>query len=523
MTDQAAVSKDENRRLFRKGVLAVALLAWGAVAAQADVKLPAIFSEHMVVQAEAEVPVWGWADAGEEITVSLAGQTQSTVAGADGKWKLSIGKLKDGGPHTLVVKGKNTLTVNDVLVGEVWLASGQSNMAMTVDGALNFEQEKAAANLPQVRMFNVGRSPRPQPQADCQGTWLVCDASTVGKFSAAAYFFGRELHRELKTPVGLVNSSYGGTAIEAWTSLDAQTRLPEYATISESWVKSDAEPWDPATAEKDYQTRLAQWKKVAQQARAAGKPVPRAPRKPVQSILNQNHPANLFNGMIAPIVPYAMRGAIWYQGEGNSTKPFANLYGLQLKTLIQDWRTRWGYDFPFAWVQLPDFRRPQQAPAEPSTWAVVREQMLETLAVPNTGMAIALGLGEAGDIHPRNKQGVGQRLAQWALATVYDRTGESSGPLPAGHKIIGREIVVSFTHADGGLVAKDGEVRGFTIAGSDKKFVWANALIEGDKVIVSSPDVPQPAAVRYAWADNPIWSLQNGAGLPASPFRTDDW
>jgi sialate O-acetylesterase len=499
------------------------MLATFVTTTRADVKLPAIISDHMVVQSGASVPVWGWADKGEKVTAKLAGQTQSATAGDDGKWTVTFTGLKAGGPHELSIEGKNSLKVKDVLVGEVWLGSGQSNMAMLVQSCINVEEEKSAANLPQVRMFTVERHAATTPQSDCKGKWVLASPDTVGLFSATLYFFGRDLYKELNVPVGLINSSWGGTAIEAWTSMPAQSKLKEYATISAPWEAQKAKPWDQAKADATYEKALAAWKVKASEAKAAKKPAPRAPQKQVDPRLSQNHPANLYNGMIEPLLPYAFRGAIWYQGESNSAKDFRNLYGLQLSTMIQDWRSRFGHDFPFAWVQLPDFRAPQQTPNDPSSWAVIREQMLETLKTPKTGMAVTLGLGEEKDIHPKNKQGVGKRLAMWALHDVYDRKGASCGPLPTSHEIRGKEVVVSFDHADGGLKAKGGELKGFAIAGDDKNFVWADARIEGNKVIVSSKDVAKPKSVRYAWADNPVWSLENGAGLPASPFRTDDW
>jgi sialate O-acetylesterase len=490
----------------------------------ADVRLPAIFSDHMVLQQDEACAVWGWAEAGEEVSVTIAGQTRSIKADKDGRWTVRLGKLKAGGPHTLTVKGKNSLVVSDVLVGEVWLGSGQSNMAMTVNRCKDYEQEQAAAKLPRLRMFTVERNPQPGPQADCKGRWVICAPDTVGAFSATAYFFGRKLHQELKVPVGLINSSYGGTAVEAWTSLEAQVNLPEYKTISEPWEKLTALPYDEAKALAAYERQVAAHKEAAKKAKAAGKQAPRAPVRPVDPRFNQNHPANLYNGMIAPIIPYTLRGAVWYQGESNAGKPFANLYGLQLATLIKDWRARWGENFPFAWVQLPDYRAPQKEPVENSGWTTVREEMLKTLKLPRTGMAVTLGLGEANDIHPKNKQDVGLRLALWALDEVYDQKDiESSGPLLAGHKIRGGEMWLNFHHTGGGLKAGGGELKGFAIAGEDKRWVKATARIEGDKVVVFNIQVKQPLAVRYAWADNPEFSLFNGAGLPAAPFRTDDW
>lgn len=508
---------------------ALAALVLAATGARADVKLPAIISDHMVVQAGQEVPLWGWAEAGEEVTATLAGQTASTQAGADGRWKLKLPVLKaEATPQTLTVQGNNKLEVKDVLVGQVWLGSGQSNMAMTVSSSLNYPEEQKKAEFPQIRMFTVERASKAEPQQDCKGTWQVCSAETVGRFSAAAYFFGRELHRTLKQPVGLINSSWGGTAIEAWTSMPAQSKLVEYKTISASWEEAKKRPWDAAKEAAKYKTAMAQWKEAVTKAKAEKKTLPRAPQAPVEPRLHQNHPANLYNGMIAPILPYAIKGAIWYQGEHNSNKPYADLYSLQLETLIKDWRGRWGYDFPFAWAQLPDYRAPQQMPVENQAWPVIREQMLRTLKVPNTGMAVTLGLGEEKDIHPKNKQGVGQRLSLWALGTVYNqKVAATSGPILTKVEGKNSSLILTFgLHADGGLKSKDGkeELSGFAIAGENRKFVWARARLQGDnRVVVSSPDVPKPVAVRYAWADNPVWSLQNGAGLPASPFRTDDW
>jgi sialate O-acetylesterase len=501
-------------------MLGVGLFAAGA--ARADVTLPTIFSEHMVLQANQEVPVWGWANPGEEVMVSIADQTKTAKADAKGKWMTKLGRLKPGDALTLTVRGQNTLTVGDVLVGEVWLCSGQSNMAMTVAGAKDFAQEKAAADHPKIRMFKEASGPARTPQERCKGSWLVCNPENVGGFSATAYFFGRDIHRALGVPVGLINSSVGGTAIEAWTSHEAQADKAELKAIFARWDKLAAD-WDPSKAQARYEKQLADHKEAAAKAKAEGKPAPRAPRKPVDPRLDSNHPANLFNGKIAPLIPYAIRGAIWYQGESNGGTG-AGLYGLQLHALIKDWRARWGEgDFPFAWVQLPNYRKPQTEPVENSGWALVREGMLKTLAVPNTGMAIAIDVGEAKDVHPKNKQDVGHRLALWALAKVYGQTGPSSGPLLAGHKVEDSQVVLSFDHADGGLVAKGGKLKGFAVAGPDRKWVEADAKINGSQVVVCAPTVKQPVAVRYAWADNPEATLHNGAGLPASPFRTDDW
>lgn len=494
--------------------------------ARADVRLPAVFSEHMVVQAGKPVPVWGWADANEAVTVSLAGQSKQTTADDEGAWKLALNPLAaTAEPQTLSVQGKNKLTVGDVLVGEVWLASGQSNMAFQVLRGLNPEQEAAAAKYPQIRMFTVARKPIRTPQSDCAGSWQVCSPETVGTFSAVAYFFGRELHQQLKTPVGLINSSVGGTDIAAWTSEPTQRKDPDLAAAFDNMILAD-EKFDPAAAQKELEARLKAWpaqvKKWKEQVAAGKAPAnSRQPPKPtltVQPREDNNFPANLYNGMIAPLVPYATSGVIWYQGEHNTSNALkAKRYYRQLPLLVSDWREQWQAELPFAWVQLPQLARSDARP-------LVREAMLQALVTPNTGMAVTIDVGMPDDNHPKNKQEVGRRLALWALGTVYKQpVASTSGPLPAGHVTSGREVALKFKHADGGLVAKDGTLKGFEIAGDDKQFKPAVAKIVGSEVVVSHPDVAKPVAVRYAFTNNPDCNLYNGAGLPASPFRTDDW
>ena len=488
-------------------------------AARAEVKLPAIFSDHMVLQADAPAPVWGWAEPGEEVTVSITGQTQTAKADANGKWSVKLGKLKASAePQTLTAKGKNARAVQDVLVGEVWLGSGQSNMALQVARAKNAPEEIATAQFPAMRMFTVRSGAAAGAQEDCQGSWQVCDPKNAPLFSAALYFFGRELHKTLGVPVGMINSSVGGTPIESWISPEAQARSPELQKYLETQRKTDA-AFNADAAKAKYERDLAKWKEAAEKAKVAGTKPPVAPRDPIALREKKGNIGGLFNGKIAPLIPYAMGGAIWYQGEANSAPTKAPFYHHQLTALIADWRTRWGDEFPFAWVQLPNFDG-----GEVRDWPTVREEMLKTLNVPKTGMAITIDIGEQKNIHPQNKQEVGRRLALWALGTVYGRkVAAISGPLPAGHEIRGSEVVLKFQHADGGLVAKGGELKGFVIAGEDRQWKPAQAKIDDGKVIVSNPDVKQPAAVRYAWANWPECNLYNGAGLPASPFRTDDW
>ncbi|MBI5395773.1 MAG: sialate O-acetylesterase [Verrucomicrobia bacterium] len=518
-----------------------AVVAVLASRADADVTLPAIFSDHMVLQRDAAVPVWGWAEPGEQVTVSIAGQARTAKADAKGRWMVKLAKLKAGEALAMTVKGKNSIAISDVLVGEVWLCSGQSNMAMTVNRAKDFDKEQAAASLPKVRHFRESSAPSDKPQEKGVGKWEVCSAETVGGFSATAYFFGREVHKALGVPVGVINSSVGGTPVEAWTSWEAQKNFAELKSLFESWEQRQA-TWDPVKAQAAYEKQLVAFKEAAKKAKTEGTSLKRPPRKPEEPRIATHHPATLFNGKIAPLVPYALRGAIWYQGESNAGQ--GHLYHLQLSALVNDWRARWGLgDFPFAWVQLPNFHAAQKEPVEDTGWVLVREGMLKTLALPNTGMAITTDIGETSDIHPKDKQTVGKRLAMWALAKVYGQKVAASGPLPVSHKINGSEVTVTFKHADSGLVVNAGgamvtpreewpsvwpeggfgQIRGFVVAGADKKWHRAAAKIIGNTVVVKSPEVKQPVAVRYAWADNPDCNLYNRAGLPASPFRTDDW
>jgi sialate O-acetylesterase len=487
-------------------------------AARADVRLPAIFSDHAVLLSGAAVPVWGWADAGEKVEVSFAGQTKTATPDGSGKWMVKLNALKaDAKPQELTVKGKNTLTVKDVLVGEVWLGSGQSNMAMTVNRAKDFEKEQAASNLPEMRMFTVISGASEKAEEDCKGVWLVCAPDKVAVFSAALFFCGREIHRTLGVPVGMINSSVGGTPIESWISPEAQAASPELKAFFEETKKAEGKV-DIAAQKAVYEKQRAKWIEDVKKAKAEGKEPPRAPRDPVALRERKGNIGGLFNGKIAPLIPYAVRGMLWYQGEANTTDPKAPFYQYQLPLLVNDWRKRWGSEIPFAWVQLPNFTRPGEG------WPIVREAMLKALKLPKTGMAITIDIGEQKNIHPANKQEVGRRLSLWALSSVYGKKVESaSGPLPAGHEIHGDKITLKFTHADGGLKAKGGDLTGFMVAGEDKQWKKAATQIEGDKVIVCSPQIAKPVAVRYAWQDWPECNLTNGAGLPASPFRTDDW
>jgi len=485
-------------------LLAVGTLVGAAPRAAAELLPNRLFSDHAVLQQDAAVPVWGTAAPGENVTVSFQDQTRHTVADKSGEWMVKLDPLREGTTGTLTMAGTNTVVASDVLVGEVWLCSGQSNMAWKVARVRNAEAEIAAANDPRIRMFLVETNYQHEPQKACRGKWIVCSPQTAGSFSAAAYFFGRELNKELGRPIGLVVSSVGGTTIQTWSSQEALGALPEFPAFKEQAERAKAE-----LAAQSTDLTTSQDRRMRREALVAKK--------------NAFLLGGLFNGMINPLVPYAIRGAIWYQGEANSRR-FQERYDEFLEALISDWRGRWQMDFPFAWVQLPEYRDPQKDPGKDEDWAAMRESMRNALRIPHTGMAVTLGLGQASELHPPDKQEVGRRLALWALNEIYGRKEfPASGPLPAHHEIKDGRIVVTFTHADGGLVAKNGKLEGFAICGEDRKWEWADADIAGNTITASSPKVPNPVALRYAWADNPKFSLYNAMGLPASPFRTDDF
>ncbi len=502
--------------------ISLALCAFVASPAEAEVSLPAIFSDHMVLQSDMAVPIWGWAQAGEEVTVSIGAESWSTRADGAGKWKLSLGKLSAGEPTTLSVKGRNSLLIKDVLIGEVWLCAGESNMFMQVNNANSADQERSTANFPQIRMFTVQSGAAVEPEERGKGQWKVCDPGNVGEFSATGYFFGRELHNALSgRAIGLINASQNSSPIEAWTSLEAMHDKAALKPLFKRWEDDVATYLNPETVAKFDADTLA-WNEAVEKAKAEDKSAPRAPGRNGRPRWANNHPGNLFNGKIAPLVPYAIRGAIWYQGESNVGDGM--LYREQLPMLINDWRAHWGQgDFPFAWVQLANFLKPSTEPVEFSGWALTRDSMRKTLALPKTGMTINTDIGDERDARPKNKQEIGRRLALWALSTVYGQDRPWSGPLYDKLEIKSGHIGLSFTHTDGGLVAKGGDLKGFAIAGADRKWTWASARIEGDKVWLTNDEIKEPVAVRYSWANNPDGTLCNGAGMPASPFRTDNW
>ncbi|MBN2021798.1 MAG: sialate O-acetylesterase [Pirellulales bacterium] len=466
----------------------VAVLAGLAAPATAEIKLPAVLGDNMVLQRDVPVPIWGWAEPGEDITVQFAGQTAKTKAGEDGRWQVKLEPLAVGEPAELIItgsaSGKRTLT--NVLVGEVWVCSGQSNMEMSLRAVANGEAEVAEAKHPRIRLFMVENVVADKPASDCKGTWAECAPATVGNFSAVGYFFGRDLLTKLDVPVGLIDSTWGGTPAESWTSREALEAKPALAPLLKRW--DDA---------------------VAADANAAVSP---------------HRPAGLYNGMIAPLLPYALRGAIWYQGESNVGR--AHQYRTLFPTMIEDWRSRWGQpEMPFGFVQIAPFDYGSRG-AEAAACAELWEAQLMTVKnVPAVGMAVTMDIGELKDIHPRNKQDVGKRLALWALATIHGQSDlVHSGPIYKSMKVEGDAIRLSFDHAGGGLATLDGKAPSeFTIAGADEVFHPAEAKIDGDTLVVRGGEVKEPVAVRFAWHHSAQPNLINKERLPASPFRTDSW
>ncbi|HXW13702.1 MAG TPA: sialate O-acetylesterase [Terriglobia bacterium] len=501
------------------GVVLAVLM--GARTAAADVRLPALIGDNMVLQQGRQVAIWGTADAGEQVTVSMAEQKETATADSDGKWKVEFGPLKQGGPYEMTVAGKNTVTLHNVLVGEVWVCSGQSNMEFTVSspyagGVKNADQEVAAAHYPLLRLFIVKKAVAGKPQTDVEGRWVVASPETVGNFSAVGYFFGRELHRTLKFPVGLIDSSWGGTEAEAWTSAPALEADPDLKVVANSWQHSIAE--FPHALEQ-YDTKLRDWERSAEEAEVNGKVAPPLPDGPKDPRSHSWRDAGLWNAMMAPLTPYAIAGAIWYQGESNAD--FAYQYRRVFTAMIQQWRSSWGEgDFPFLFVQLANF---DAGGKFPDAWAVLRESQDKTLALPKTGMAVTIDIGESHNIHPTNKQEVGRRLALAAEGIAYGRKIEYRGPAFKSLRADRGTLRLQFTHAAGGLVVRGQRLMGFDIAGEDQQFLPAEAQIEGSDVVLSSSRVANPVAARYAWANDPKCNLYNKQGLPAPPFRTDDW
>lgn len=642
----------------KQRTLLVAALLMLSGTMYAKIVLPPIFSDNMVLQQQTDAPIWGQAKSGAtvKITTSWNGKTYETQADKEGKWKLSVSTPQAGGPYELTLTDGSKLSLKNVMIGEVWICSGQSNMEMPLDGwgkILNYQQEIATANHPNIRLLHAehATSSKPESNITIRGNgWQVCSPATIADFSATAYFFGRDIAENQHVPIGLIHTSWGGTIAEAWTGGKVLNEMPDFRKAIEEVQTLP----DPSILAAEYKKNAEAWKLRSNKEYAAGKPARAAmtlndsnwktmtfpgdvdsqglsnfdgiiwlrreveipaswtgkdvevslgqiddidetfwngseightdgynlPRNytvqgqkvkagkqilairvtdnsgacgmtgdlylrsaggekislagdwkyqiadeigapPVNKSNNPNIPTLLYNAMIHPLIPYSIQGAIWYQGESNAGRAYQ--YRELFPLLIENWRKDWGKNFPFYFVQLANFQKKTSDPVE-SDWAELREAQTRTLTLTNTGMAVIIDKGDAADIHPKDKQAVGHRLALIARAKTYGENISYSGPLYRSYQVDGNKIVLSFDHSDGGLKSGDGKpLQGFAIAGRDHKFHWAKAEITGDKVVVSSPEVPFPVAVRYGWANNPDCNLYNNADLPASPFRTDDW
>jgi sialate O-acetylesterase len=529
------------RRL--KWAIAVCLVTIGLSSQQTrgDVKLPALFSNGMVLQSGSRTPIWGTADPGEDVSVILdvkngaAPRSQMARANSQGHWEVILGEelsprprplirrgrrlepgggLVSGGPFTLTVSGKNRITIQDVYVGEVWICSGQSNMEWPLRLTTGADEAIKQSKNPQIRLFTVAKATADQPLSDVKGTWQECNPETVKNFSAVAYYFGRDLQKSLKVPVGLIHTSWGGTRAEAWTRREVLESHPEWQGEFPAYEKAKA----------NYPKALEKYKSERQETIAKAKQEGKNPpsRPPQDPAHNSNSPSVLYNAMIAPLVPYGIKGAIWYQGESNAGAAY--LYRKLFPVMIQNWRNDWKRgDFPFLFVQLAPWQAIVKEPQE-SAWAELREaQLLTAQHLSNTGMAVITDVGDPKDIHPRNKEPVGARLALAARAVAYGQPIEYSGPVYDSMAVVDNQAVLSFKHVGKGLEARDGPLMGFAIAGEDHKFHNAQAEIKDNRVYVTCEEVKQPVAVRYGWANCPVVNLWNKDGQPASPFRTDDF
>ena len=491
--------------------------------ALAEIKLPAVVGDNMVLQHGRPVPIWGWADPNETVTVTAAGQTASAKADQDGRWQVRLPKLEvSAKPMQMQIRGSSgsALTVSDILVGEVWFCTGPSNIFWPVSRCDNAKREMATAKYPGIRFFTVQRKTADKPQADCVGNWFACSPDTVGGVSGIGYFFSRRLHKDLNMPIGLLQSYWGGSRVEAWTSMEALEAEPELKPILDWWAKSFAQ-FDSGQTKAAYDGQLKEWQQTVAKAKAEGTKPPRKPQAPENPHLSRHRPASLYNGMVAPLVPFAMRGVISYQGLGNLF--WAQYTRELLVTQIRDWRSRWGQgSFPFGMVQPAPFPCDRWPKCSEDAYSLQREgQLLVLDTVPDTGVAPTMDIGDLKELHFTNKQDVARRLVAWALATVYGRDMPYSGPVYESMAVEGDAIRIRFRHTGTGLMTNDGRPpSSFATAGPDKVFHPATARIDGHTVIVRSDRVRTPVAVRFAFNDTEVPNLFNKEGLPASLFRT---
>lgn len=503
-------------------LMTVYIIIMAAGVCLADVTLPDILADGMVLQREQRVPIWGRADPGEVVSVRFGRQEKKDTAGADGKWLVYLAPMPaNATPATMVISGNNSIELQDILVGEVWLLTGQSNMQLTLSETTDGEAAIAAADHPKIKLFNVSRKVAFKHEDGLLATWQSCTPESVKEFSAAGYYFGVDLQKELDVPLGLVNASFGGSQIEAWIPVEYLLASDELRpTVAREKIWDEERPSVKAQYEKD----MEEWRAAVEQAKAEDNKPPRAPRVP-DALREYRIAASIYNNMIEPLIPFGIRGAFWYQGESNEER--AEQYGLLLPTMIKAWRERWNRaDLPFGIVQLPNFRDVEAQPTD-EAWSHLREQQRRTVVnTPKTGLIVTIDIGEAHDIHPHNKPDVGKRMCRWALVEVYGRNITPTGPMFERAKVKGGKMILWFDAVGKGLKIKEGDqLQEFAIAGADRQWHWAEARIMGkDRIEVWSDKVPKPKAVRYAFNNNPKDpNLTNETGLPASPFRTDNW
>lgn len=513
MVDRPSPSKMKLRNVL---VLAALL----TTSAHAELKLPAIISDRMVLQQKQANPIWGWDTPGTRVTVTFAGQSQTATAGADGKWTVKLAAMPaNASPQVLSVAGTTRRDVQDVLIGEVWMCSGQSNMGWTMNQSRQGDLEAAASRHPNLRLITVPRVGTQELQNDFRGRWESATPETVRNFSAVGFFYGRFIHEILGVPVGLVNNAWGGSAAEAWVRRETLAKDARFKTLMDNTAKREAD-LQSEKGKAAFQESIAKWKSAAEKAKAQKKA---PPPQPQDYLAGNSRPGNIFAGMVYSTLGYGMKGVIWYQGESNAGRAYehAELF----PTLIQEWRKEWGQgDFSFYWVQLADYMAEKEAPGE-SAWAELRETQTKTLRLPNTGQAVIIDLGEGRDIHPRNKYDVAARLVRWALVKDYGMNLPYRSPEYKSFAIAGNKATVTIDCFGSTLKTFDvAEPRGFAICGEDKVWHRASARISApNQVEVWSDKVAVPVAVRYAWADNPVCNLYAANDLPVTPFRTDDF
>ncbi|QVY66010.1 sialate O-acetylesterase [Polaribacter sp. Q13] len=499
---------------MRKQTIFITMLCLCTFILQAEVKVANIFGSKMVLQRNQKNPIWGTASIGEKIKISIAGQTYKTVANKNGQWRIKLNSMKAGGPYTMIIKGTNKIIFNDILVGEVWICTGQSNMQWSVEDSNHSELELLAADYPEIRLFTIPLVASSKPQTEIRDSvWQACTPKSLPKFSAAGYFFGKRLHKILGVPIGLINASWGASSLETWIPRDAIEEKYKHPEFLEDWDWRMTQFTDKMF--KDYTKQYIAWEN-------AGKPGKKM-RPPRDIRIGQNAPANAYNGVINPVIGYGIKGSIWCQGEGNLGR--GDQYSELFPIMINSWRERWGQgDFPFYWIQIASMKEPDLEP-KTSSWAELREGMSKTLSLPNTGEVISMDVGEGNFIHYRNKQEMGNRLSRLALDEAYGYDIEGKSPRYKSMEIKGNKIIITFNNIDQGLYAFDtNTIKGFSIAGADQKFVWAEAkIIDKNKVEIYADKIQKPVAVRYAWSDMPNANLFDKNDLPVACFRTDAW